>query len=264
MGRRAFYKGIIQFGSIAVPVKLYAAIEDRNIHFHTIHDQDKVRLKQQMVCLAEDKPVESDELVKGLQVGQDEYVRVEPQQLDELAPESSRVIEVKRFVSPEQIDPRYYDRPYHLGPDGDVDAYRLLRRGLAKTKRVGICSWTMRKRDYDGVLELSGQTLGLVTLHYPDEVAEVNQLDLPKPEVKAAERKTARYLIDELADAFQPEQYDDEFRRRLAELVRTKAEGKTPKPKKIKQAPPEVPDDLQAALEASLQQARKNKQKSKG
>ncbi len=263
MARRAFYKGVIQIGPVSVPVKLYSALEDRDIHFHMLHDQDQVRLQQQMVCLAEDKPVDRDDLVKGLQVDEGEYVRVDPEELAELAPESARTIDIDRFVPPEQIDPRYFDRPYHLGPDGDLDAYRLLRRALDRTGRAGTAHWVMRKREYHGVLKLTGRTLTLVTLRYPDEIADVGQLDLPRPKVKSAERKTARYLIDELTEEFDPDQYTNVFRRRVAELVRRKAEGKQPPTRKVREEAPEAPADLQAALEESLARARKRKSSKK-
>ena len=260
-GRRAMWKGIVSFGGVSVPVKLYAVIEDTAVHFHLLHDQDEVRLVQQMVCSLEDKPVDREHMVKGLEVDDGEYVLVEPEDLASIEPEAGRTIAVDRFVEAGEVDPRFYNRAYHLGPDDDLDGYRVLHEALKASGRVGLCQWTMRKREYFGALKAEEKVIALVTLRYADEIARVEDLDLPEPKLKAAELKTARYLIEELAEPFEPGRYVNEYRQRVRELVEAKAAGKAPPKLAAAKPRPEAAEDLQAILEKSLADVRKRKGK---
>ena len=132
---RAIWKASIQFGPVSVPVKLYPAVKDVRHHSHLLHDRDRQRLQQRMVCPEEDTVVDQDEMVKGYEVQEDEYVVVEPTELDALEPQSSRQIQVVEFVDAGQVDPRYVDWTYFLGPDGDEQMYVDLEEGLARTRR---------------------------------------------------------------------------------------------------------------------------------
>jgi len=131
---RAIWKASIQFGPVSMLVKLYPAVKDIRRHSHLLHDQDRERLQQCMVCPEEDAVVDQNEMVKGYEVHESEYVVVEPTDLDALEPETSREIQVMQFVEAGQVDPRYLDRAYFLGPGGDEQMYVDLEESLARTR----------------------------------------------------------------------------------------------------------------------------------
>ncbi len=257
MSRRAIWKGVITFGKERVPVKLYSAVEDRSISFHLLHDEDKVRLRRQMVCEVEDKPVPNEEIVKGLEIGDGEYVLVSPEELAELEPAPDRSIEIDRFCPAEEVDNRYYDRPYHLGPDGKEASYAALASALDGSGSVGICRWSFRKRSYVGALMSDGRVLSLSTLRDADAVSPAETLDIGEAELSERERKTARYLVEELTADFDPSRYHDDFQEAIRQLIRKKIEGGEVERRKAE--PPEATeaDDLMKQLEASLEAARK-------
>lgn len=259
MARRAIFKGIISFDGIRVPVKLYSAVEPYEISFHMLHDKDNVRLRRQLVCGLEKAPVPDDEIVKGLEVGDNEYVLVEPEDLAELEPETDRNINVLGFTSPEAIDPRFYDRPYHLGPDGEEHKYAALAKALEKSGKAAVCHWSFRRRSYNGALWSAQGSLRIVTLRLAEEVAGVEELGLPEVGLSKKERDTAGYLIRELSGKFDPSKYKNEFRDRLRDLVKTKAEGGKIEIREVEKPEASKPDELIGLLEASLEDIRRKK-----
>ena len=256
MGRRAMWKGVVSFRKIRVPVKMYAAVESTGISFHLLHAKDHVRLRQQMVCGLENEPVPSEEIVKGLEVDENEYVLLEPDDLAELEPEMDRSIAVTSFVDTEEVDPRYFDRPYHLGPDGDATGYASLVEALGSSGRLGICHWSFRKRFYNGALGARDGVLELVTLRLGDEVVETKTLDLPEVGLTQKELKTATYLVEELTGTFDPTQYRDDFQKELLKLIETKAKGGKVSRRKVKEPKATDSKSLSALLEASLDEVR--------
>lgn len=254
MARRAIWKGVLSFGKIHIPVRLYAAVEDRAIAFHLLHDKDRVRLRQQMVCTKDNEPVPDGEIVKGLEVGDEKYVVVGEAELAALEPESDRTIEVGPFIAPDGVDPRYFDRPYHLGPDGDETGYAALASALEAENRLGVCRWAFRKRFYNGVLRGEGGVLQLVTLRAAAEVRDPGELHLPQESLAKKERAMARRLIDELSEPFDPSQYQDEFRALLADLVQTKAKGGNVKKRSVRKPEPTEADALMKMLQTSLEE----------
>jgi DNA end-binding protein Ku len=253
MARRAIWKGVISFADIRVPVKLYAAVERREVDFHLLHAADMVRLRQQLVCEREDAPVPGDEVVKGLEVEDGRYVLLDDDDLAELEPETDRTIHVDRFCPAQQLDPRLYDRPYHLGPDGEARKYAALARALENADTPGLCRWTFRKRSYNGVLRAVDGVLELTTLRLGAEVAPTDALHLETPGLSDKERTTAAYLVQELSEDFDPSRYRDDFHQRLMELVRTKAEQGAVKTRAAPRPEPTGSDELLASLKASLE-----------
>ena len=255
MAGRAIWKGVISFGAVSVPVKLYSAVREERVQFHLLHDQDEVRLRQQMVCPVDDEVVDREHQQKGLEVAEEEYVVVEEEELDKLEPESSRDIEVKQFVKLGEIDPRFYDRPYYLGPDGDEKTFRKLAAALHKENLAGVCQWVMRKRAYLGALKFCGNALCLVALRYADELTPSNALKLPKAKLDPREKETASYLIDTMSGEFDPSQYHDDYQERLAELVARKARGQKAPVKRISRPKATQSGQLLKMLQASLKKA---------
>ncbi|HXX81612.1 MAG TPA: Ku protein, partial [Thermodesulfovibrionales bacterium] len=169
MAGRAIWKGYINFGDVNLAVNLHTAIKEEHIQFHLLHKKDHVRLRQQMVCAYEKKPVPTEEQSKGYEVEEGKYIIVDPAELEQTTPEDSRMIEVHEFIKTEQIDPVFLERVHYLAPDIQPKGYGALLWALEEMDVAGICTWTMRKRSYLGALQARGRVLRLTTLRYADE-----------------------------------------------------------------------------------------------
>jgi len=248
----AIWKGEIRFGQVNVPVKLHSAVREERIEFHLLHKRDRVRLRQQMICSAEGRPVPAAEQVKGFEVEENRYLLIDPDELEQTAPESSRTIEVHQFVKPGQIDPLFLDRAYYLEPDASPQGYGALRAALLEQDLVGVCTWTMRKRSYLGALRVGGNLLRLHTLRYADEVLSSSTLKLPKISLSEKELAIAAELVEHLAAAFEPAKFRDEHQAKLRHLIDRKARGEkiaVMPPRRLK---PTSDSQLLKVLEASL------------
>jgi DNA end-binding protein Ku len=248
----AIWKGSIQFGNIHVPVKLHSAVKEERIQFHLLHKRDRVRLRQQMICAFEKKAIPPEEQVKGFEVEENKYIIVDPEELEQTAPESSRMIEVHEFVSTAQIDPIFLERSYYLEPDADPKGYGALVAALAEMDVDGICTWTMRKRSYLGALHAGGRILRLHVLRHADEVLAATSPELSRIPLSEKELKIAGELIDHLTAPFEPAKYKNEHQAKLQSLIEKKARGEkiaVLRPRRLKPTPS---TQLLKALEASL------------
>lgn len=255
---RAIWKGVIRFGGAEVPVKLYAAVRDRSVHFRLLHEDTLTPVKQRMVDPVTGAVVPYDEIRRGYEVEEGVFVVLEEEELEELEPEKSRDIEITRFLDPDLINHQWYDRPYHLGPDGQDAAYFALVEALEKQGTEGVARWTMRNKEYVGALRAEDGHLVLITLRHAGEVISASALAPPKGrKPEARELDMAEQLISALAADFDPSAFADEYRDRVLELVEAKAEGKT-----VQLRQPErrrAAGDLAASLEASLAAAKERK-----
>jgi len=254
---RAIWKASIRFGPVSVPVKLYSTEKDVRLHSHLLHDEDRERLQQRMVCSQEQTVVGRDETIKGYEIEDDRYVVVDPNELDAFEPEGSREVEVMEFVEAAAVDPRYLDRTYFLGPDRDEQAYANLARSLEQTGLAGMCRWVMRSKAYLGVLQHRAGVLSLTTHHYADEVVPEEALEIQRVKPSHREKAVAGNLVEELAEPFQPEQYHDEYEARLRSYVEQKAQGKEMRLPRPKPPEPTKEQDLVGVLERSLNTLRK-------
>ena len=158
MAGGTIWTGYIHFGDTNVPVKLHAAVKEKRIQFHLLHQRDQVKLQQQMICAYEQVPVPLEEQAKGFEMEERKYILVDPLMLEQIEPESSRIIEVHEFVKPAQIDPIFLEQLYYLEPDTLLKGYNALAGALQEMEVAGICTWTMRKRSYVGALQARGKT----------------------------------------------------------------------------------------------------------
>ncbi len=258
MAGSTIWKGTIHFGDTDVPVKLHTAVKEERIQFHLLHKRDQVRLRQQMVCAYEKEPVPAEEQSKGFEVEEGKYIIVNPEDLEQTAPESSRMIEIHEFVKTEQIDPIFLDRVYYLEPDMtniQGKGYHALVGALKEMDVEGICTWTMRKRSYLGALQARGKILRLNTLRYADEVIPVASLGLQDVLLSEKELKIGSLLIDQLTAAFEPQKFENEHQKKLQEMIEKKARGEkivVLPPRRLK---PTSSDQLLEVLEASLEKA---------
>jgi DNA end-binding protein Ku len=252
MAAKAIWTGHIHFGDLDVPVKLHTAIKEERIQFHLLHRHDHVKLRQQMVCAYDNEPVPAEAQVKGFEVEKGKYIIVDPAELEQADPQSSRLVEVQDFVRTGQIDPAFFERVYYLKPEINTKGYNALVGALKEMDVAGICTWAMRKRYYFGALQSSGKTLRLTTLRYADEVISVKSLELPKINVSEKELKIGSELINQLTAPFQPHKFENEHQKKLRQLINKKARGEKIallRPRRLK---PTASDKLLQALEASL------------
>jgi DNA end-binding protein Ku len=258
MAGATVWKGTIHFGDTDVPVKLHSAVKEERIQFHLLHRGDHVRLRQQMVCAYEKQPVTAEEQSRGFEVEDGKYIIVDPAELDQTAPESSRMIEVREFVKTAQIAPIFFDRLYYLEPDlQDIQGkrYNALLKVLKELDVTGICTWIMRKRSYFGALQARGKILRLNTLRYADEVIQVGSLGLQDVPLSEKELQIGSELIEKLTAPFEPKKFENEHQKKLQEMIEKKARGEKIAvlvPRRLK---PTESDQLLQALEASLKKA---------
>jgi DNA end-binding protein Ku len=255
---RAIWKGIIRFGDVTAPVKLHSAVQDRGVSFRLLHEKTLQPVKQRMVNPVTGDVVPYAEVQRGYEVEEGVFVVLEEEELESIQPEKSRDIAVTRFLDPSLINHQWYDRPYHLGPDEDVQAYYALVAALEAEEKEGLAHWTMRNKAYTGALRAEAGHLVLITLRSAEEVIPASALEPPKGrEPDPKELKMAEQLVAALEDEFDPAAYRDEYRDRVLELVEAKVEGKTltfRKPEDRREA-----EDLTASLEASLKATRERK-----
>ncbi len=246
------WKGFIHFGGTNLPVKLHSAVREERIQFHLLHSRDRVKLRQQMICALEKKPVPPEAQAKGFEVEEGKYIIVDPEELEQTAPESSRLIEVHEFVKTGQIDPIFFERAYYLEPDSQLKGYNALAAALRETEAEGVCTWTMRKRSYLGALQSSGKLLRLTTMRYADEVVQARSLELQEIPLSEKELKIGGELIVQWAGPFQPEKFENEHEKKLRNLIDKKARGEKVAVLRPRRLKPTEPDKLLQALEASL------------
>src|ERR1700758_3661819 len=247
----------VSFGLVAIPVKLFTANQSSNaISFNLLHKADGSRLRQQYICQKDGAVVERDDMVKGYEFAKDQYVRFTPEEIKALEEVGSHAVEISEFVPIESIDPVYYDKTYYLAPDkGAAKPYALLTEALRQAGRCGVGRWAARGKGYIVVLRPIGDVLAMQQLHYAEDVRPASEVDVPKPEVKAAELKLAQQLIDQQTAArFDPTVFKDDTRARIHAAIQKKVEEGTEI--SVTERPPEGEGkviDLMEALRASLQ-----------
>ncbi len=262
------WSGAISFGLVNVPVKLYSAVSRKTVRFHQLNEETGHRIQQKRVDSGTGEEVPYDQIVKGFELTKDRYVVVTPDELDSIAPEKSRTIDIEDFVDQEEIDPIYYDHPYYLAPDkGAEKAYRLLLDAMAEAGKVAIARVVLRSKENLVAIRPAGDVLAMETMIFHDEVVPADELD-DMPEGKPAktserELKMAQQLIASLSSDFEPTKYRDEYRDKVLDLIERKAEGEEIAIQPEAPEPTKVPD-LMAALEASLAAVKDDKGGSNG
>lgn len=252
MTARAIWKGSITCCGTRVPVRLYSAVIDRDIHFHLLHDQDKSRLKTRLRNPRTNDIVEYGEAQRGYQIDRGLFVKFDEGELQKLEPTPSRDIEITRFVAPDAISHHLYERPYYLAPEAEsTDAYFALAEALKSENRVGFAKWVMRKKQYAGALHSFGDYLMLMTLRPAAEVIATDQLASPGgTQPTSKEIRLAEQLVAALEEDFKPQGFHDEYRERVRKLIADKQHGRRIKVKKFK--PKTQTKSLEKLLQASL------------
>ena len=257
MAVRAMWKGVLRIADASVPIKLYSAVQDHDIHFRLLHRADLTPVTQAMVHAGTNEIVTHDKVQRGYQASPGEIVLLQPDELESLTPEESRDIALTRFVPVGAIDAQWYDRPYYLGPDQDAGGpYSALTTALMRNKVEGVAHWVMRKKAYVGALRVHAGVLVLVSLRHAEEVVAIETLE-GHPEGPTLDKKElvmAQQLMSMLEEDFDPTAYRDEYRDQVMAMIDTKRRGQKPKLGLVKTKP--RAGTLKAALEASLRTTR--------
>jgi DNA end-binding protein Ku len=254
---RAIWSGSISFGLLNVPVKLYSAVSRKQISFRELRDSDKSRIRHKRVAEADGKEVSYDDIVKGYELGPEQYVVFSRDELEELDPKKTKAIEVEEFVDLDDIDPIYFVQPYYLGPEkGAERAYSLLVKAMTDERKVAISRFVLRNREHLAALRPMGDVLTLTTMRFADEIVQPEELDGVVPDdVEAPKKKEldmAKQLVGSLTSDFDPDQFRDEYREELLEMIERKAQGEDLVQAVSEEPTPTKAPDLMAALEESL------------
>jgi len=250
------WRGALSFGLLTIPIRLYPAARSDRTYLHQLHNKCHTRLKQPLFCPTCNRRVERDEVIKGYEYEEGQYVLVDKEDLQKITPKSGRIMEILAFVKEEQIDPVYFDASYVALPEKDADKpYQVLLKALEDTQRVGIAKVTMHQREYTVFIRPRNNGLTIHTMYFENEIRQVPGYgEKPKDmHLKPQEIKLAEQLIDALSEDFKPQQYHDTFQDQLRALVEAKQKGKTVAEKS---APPRAKViDMMDALKKSLREA---------
>jgi DNA end-binding protein Ku len=257
---RSIWKGHIRFSLVTIPICIYNAIEtSESISFNQLHKEDNGRIGYEKRCKKCDKFVKSEDIVKGYQYEPDQYVIVEPEDLDKLKLKSTKVIEIEGFVDASEVHPTLYDTPYYAGPDGDiaVKTYALLCATLKNSGKLGIGKVVLRDRE--SVMLLSPQENGLLLykLRYPNEIRKLSEV--PKLDGMKADKeqlKLAKTLVDSMVKPFSEIKLQDTYTDAVKEMIKAKIEGKEVVSVEEKEKPVV---DIMTALKQSIENASKQK-----
>jgi len=221
--------GNISFGLVSIPIKMFSAAAAGGVAFNQIHPKCGGRIKQQLICPTCNEVVERGSLVKGYEFAKDQYVQFTDEELKALEGEASQMIDIAEFVPLAQVDPIYFEKTYYLGPDkGGEKAYRLLSDAMKSSGRVALAKFVMRGKENIVLIRPSQKGLMLHTMYFADEIRDFGEIDKGEDaKLKPGEMELAERLVKELsADAFKPEKYDDDYRKRVLEAVESKVDGK--------------------------------------
>src|SRR3954466_1907156 len=264
---RALWSGSLSFGLVNVPVQIVSAVRDVDLHFRQLHEKDNAPVATRRFCSEEDKEVPWEAITRSYELDGGKTVIVTDEDLEAVEPRKTRTIDIEQFVDLAQVDPIYFDHPYWLVPAGDDEgaarAYRLLLGVMEKTDRAALGRFVMRAKEHLAIVRARDGALTLTTMRFADEVRPVK--DVPsasgkstKPEKK--ELDAAVSLIEALGGDWDPDEYDDQYRKRLQKVVNQKRKGKTIEIDEGENGDaPEAVTDLMAALEQSLAAAKKSR-----
>ncbi len=254
MTARPISSATISFGLVSVPIQMYSAAESSAaVAFNMINKKTGARVKQQQVDGKTGEKVEKEDIVKGYEFAKGQYVTFTPDEIKSLEEKGTGSIDIAEFVPAEQVDRLYFDKGYFLGPGkGGERAYKLLAAALKKTRLAAIGQYAARGKQYLVMLRPVDGGLVMETLHYADEVRSMKEVPIPEGDVKPAEIALALQLIEQAkSDAFRPQAYEDNVRKRMREQIERKVQGQ-----EIVSEPTEAPEtqiiDLMEALKASL------------
>jgi DNA end-binding protein Ku len=264
---RSMWRGAIQFGLVTIPVKLYLATEQSGIGFNLLHATCLNRIQMKVYCPHHDEVIPRSETVRGYEYSKGKYVVVTDEDIDSVPLKTMRAIEIELFINAarDSEGTQFVKQAYYLEPEQiGAKAFYLLKSVLADQNKSAICKIVLKDREQLAALNPFSKTMLLTTLHWPDEVRPVEDLNLPEDEIeiKASEKKMAEQLVASMTGDFNADDYADGYRQALMAVIERKVAGEKPEPQS--RAEPTNITDLMAALEASVAAARSDRKADTG
>lgn len=251
----AIWSGAISFGLINIPVKLYSASEEHQLHFNMLHKKDNSPIRYARICVAEGKEIPYKDITKGFEYQKNKYVIVDEKDFEKTAPLVSHTVDVQEFANEKEIDFRYIEKPYYLEPTkGGEKAYALLREALLQSKKVAIAKIVLHNREHLAFLKAINKVIVLNLMRFSHEVREPDKLDLPEASAfKSQEIKMALELVSQLTHPFKIKDFHDTYSDELQKAIEAKLHGKKIVSKNTKTKATDI-TNLMDALKASLAQ----------
>jgi len=255
---RSMWKGAVSFGMVAIPVKLYLATESKSVSFRSLCPCHKQPIKMKRHCSVTDEALDWKDVLKGYEIEKDQFVVIEDEDLDNMPLPSAHTIDILEFVDSKQVPlDLYMKQAYYLEPDKvGVKPYYLLKKALQEAGKVAVGKIALRDREHMATLRPHGRGIVVNSLHWPDEIRDMEELELPESDVKIDKREMAmaQMLIENLTEEFDPERYHDEYREAVEAVAQAKAEGQEIT---VAEAPQPKVMDLMAALKASVEASKR-------
>jgi len=250
------WKGAISFGLVHVPVKMFTATEDKDVHLRMIHKECGTPISNVRTCQHCEKEVVWEDITKGYEYEKGSFVLFDESELEAIKPETTRTIQILDFVDLTDIDPIYFQKPYYLSPDqAGAGAYSLLLEAMRQSGKIGIAKVAIRSKSSLAAIRAVDNCICMETMHYPDEIRALAQVpNLPaEPKVNDKELTMAKMLIEQLSAPFEPEKYTDDYRVGLMDAIQRKIAGEGTDIVTAPAAERTNVIDLMAALQASLE-----------
>lgn len=248
-------KSVITFGMVAIPIAMYVATEDNDIHFNQLHKEDNSRIRYKKTCAHCGKEITAGDIVKGFEYDEDKYVVVTDEDIEKIKTEKEKSIQILHFAQLNQISPVYYEKTYQAVPEaGGEKAFELLRSALMAEQKVAIGKAVMGTKDTLMAIIPREDGILISTMFYADDIRELPK-QYTKPEVSEQELSMAKLLINSMDTPFDPAKYQDEYQAKLRSLIETKIAGR-----EVVATEPEAGGrviDLMEALKASIEKAKK-------
>lgn len=269
MAPRAYWKGYLRLSLVSCPIELFPATSEREkVRFHQINKNTGNRIRYQKVDAETGDEVDTDDIVKGYEIAKGEYIEIEPEELDAVEIDSSRMIDIDTFVPKDEIDELYLNAPYYIAPDGEVgaQAFAVIREAIKKEGMVALAKVVFTNREHVIALEPRGKGMVGVTLRYPYEIRDEKDYfdDIPDETVPKDMLELATHIVHSKAGHFKPDKFDDKYESALREIIKRKQHGE--KIEAPKEREPAKVIDLMEALKRSAKgaPARRTAQRSTG
>jgi DNA end-binding protein Ku len=252
---RSIWNGMLHFGLVQIPVKLYPAVRSNDMRFHYLHKTDGGRIKHERVCTKCEQRVEVSNLVRGHEFEKDEYVTLTDEDFAKVQVDSTHFLTVEGCVDPLEINSVFFDKPYYLAPDAaGAHSYALLREALKRAGRVAVTQIVLHDREHVGIIKSEGRVLFLNLLYFADEIVSSRGLPIPRQNetLDDDEIAMAEQLVDRMTESFTPEKYQDDYRQGLLTLMDKKRDGTRVRTKPQLKPKPTGDEYLVETLKASI------------
>jgi DNA end-binding protein Ku len=251
-------KSVITFGMVAIPIAMYVATQDNDIHFNQLHKEDNTRVQYKKICAHCGKEIRSEDIVKGFEYDKGKYVVITDEEIEKIKTEKEKAIQILHFAQLNQISPVYYDKTYQAAPEaGGEKAFELLRAALMAEQKIAIGKTVMGTRDTLMAIIPREDGILISTMFYADDIREL-QKQYSRPDITEQEMNMARTLINSMDTPFEPSKYKDEYQVKLKELIEAKISGKEVVAAEAEGAGKVI--DLMDALKASVEKVQKEKE----